>query len=86
MASTLQAPEHERHKLTHAHTYLQAVEDPVWVVGVVAQKEDVMIKVGIAIHVCVGVVHDRVQQLPVAMWVGWEGGRTGELESGMCGR
>lgn len=43
------------------------MKDPIRVVGVVAQKEDVMVKVGIVVHIRVGVVHDRVQQLPVAV-------------------
>ena len=77
---------HPRAQKAHAHTYLQAVKDPVGVVGVVAQEEHVVVQVGIVVHVGIGVVHDRMQQLPVADThsVGWLGlGETeGERESG----
>ena len=48
------------------------MEQPVGVVGVVAQEEHVVIQVGVVVHVGVGVVHDGVQQLPVAVLVGWD--------------
>ena len=59
------------------------MQQPVGVLGVVAQEEHVVIQVGVVVHVGVGVVHDGVQQLPVAVLVGWDWeDREGECEAG----
>jgi hypothetical protein len=58
-------------------TNLQTVEERVGKIRMVSEEPHVVIEVRVVVHVCVGVVHHRVQELPVAAEGGEKGGGKG---------